>query len=188
MHTQTSAILNWPLQRSCVAVGYPIYVLASINGYEMLMRIKMCLITRKKCEILVLVKALMHRTVMRLDSNRNPRMFSLLDQIPGQIRNMRDLVEWSDEACKNMLRMDRLAFVRLCTLLQSVGGLRNSRHVSIQEKVAMIFTILAHHTNNRSVKFQFRRSGQTVSKHFHGCLGALDGTYIDVTIPTLDKA
>ncbi|KAL8541982.1 hypothetical protein ACS0TY_003006 [Phlomoides rotata] len=176
----------------------------------------------------------MHRTVMvlafaflilwmkkRLVRNRNPRRFSLLDQIPGQMRNMRDLVERSDEACKNMLRMDRLAFVRLCTLLQTVGGLRNSRHVSIQEKVAMFLTILGHHTKNRVVKFQFRRSGQTVSKHFHAvlrsvlklhssflvqpqpvpedctdlrwqkfksCLSALDGTYIDVTVPILDKA
>ncbi|KAL8508480.1 hypothetical protein ACS0TY_018926 [Phlomoides rotata] len=72
----------------------------------------------------------------------------------------------------------------------------------------------------RTVKFQFKRSGQTVSKHFHavlhcvlrlhstflvmptvvtdeeadhrwemfpGCLGALDGTYIDVHVPTTDK-
>ncbi|KAL8548768.1 hypothetical protein ACS0TY_007872 [Phlomoides rotata] len=96
---------------------------------------------------------------------------------------MSDLVTVSDEDCKNNLRMDRSTF-------------------------------------HRCVKFQFKRSSQTVSTHFHavlqcvlkfhnlffvkpqsvaddcsdphwgkfkGCLGALDGTYIDVHVPTTDK-
>ncbi|KAL8498652.1 hypothetical protein ACS0TY_021842 [Phlomoides rotata] len=195
----------------------------------------MRLCARKNAEFLVMMKAFMRKTVVilacsffilwlnkkRLDRNRNRRRFSLLDRIPGQITNMQNLVERSDEECKNMLRMDRVSFVRLCNLLQNIGGLRNSTHVTIQEKVAMFLTILAHHTKNMSVKFQFTRSGQTVSKHFHavlksvlklhslflvqpqpvpddctdprwqkfkGCLGALDGTYIDVHVPTLDQA
>ncbi|KAG8363844.1 hypothetical protein BUALT_Bualt19G0064700 [Buddleja alternifolia] len=53
------------------------------------------------------------------------------------------------------LRMDRGTFVRLCYLLEHVGGLVDSRYVTIQEK---------------------------------GCLGALDGTYIKVTVPEIDKA
>ncbi|KAL8460636.1 hypothetical protein ACS0TY_032229 [Phlomoides rotata] len=134
---------------------------------------------------------------------------------------MNELVEVSDEVCKDMLRMDRLVFSRLCSLLQDLGGLTNSKYVNVQEKVVMFLSILAHHTKNRSIKFQFKRSGQTVSKHFHsvlkyvlklhslflvqpepvaedsedprwqnfkGCLGALDGTYIDVHVPAVDQA
>ncbi|KAL8474223.1 hypothetical protein ACS0TY_030881 [Phlomoides rotata] len=145
----------------------------------------------------------------------------MIERVPGQLQNMRALVERSDEEFKNMLRMDRVTFVRLCNLLQNLAGLRNSKHVSIGEKVAMFFIVLAHHTKNMAVKFQFIRSGQTVSKHFHsvlcfvlklhslllvqpqpvpddssdprwqkftGCLGALDGTHIDVQVPTIDKA
>ncbi|KAL8461473.1 hypothetical protein ACS0TY_032808 [Phlomoides rotata] len=44
--------------------------------------------------------------------------------------------------------MDRLAFSHLCSLLQDLGGLTNSKYVNVQEKVAMFFR-------------------QTVSKHFH---------------------
>ncbi|KAL8470799.1 hypothetical protein ACS0TY_033396 [Phlomoides rotata] len=77
----------------------------------------------------------------------------------------------------------------------------------------MFLYVLAHHTKNRAMKFQFKRSGQTISKYFHGvlqfvlklhslflvtpqpipddctdtrwgkfkgCLGVLDGTYVDV--------
>ncbi|KAL8501446.1 hypothetical protein ACS0TY_020832 [Phlomoides rotata] len=145
----------------------------------------------------------------------------MIERVPSQMQNIRALVERSDEECKDMLRMDRVTFVRLCNLLQNLAGLRNSKHVSIGEKVAMFFTVLAHHTKNMAVKFQFIRSGQTVSKHFHsilrsvlklhslllvqpqpvpndssdlrwkkftGCLGTLDGTHIDVQVPTIDKA
>ncbi|KAL8493331.1 hypothetical protein ACS0TY_024520 [Phlomoides rotata] len=116
--------------------------------------------------------------------------------------------------------MDRDTFHKLCDMLQSFGGLKSSRRVTVIEKVAMFLSILAHHTKNRCVKFQFKRSGQTVSKHFHavlhcvlrmhslllvkpkavtedstdvrwqkfpGCLGALDGTHVDVHVPTRDK-
>ncbi|KAL8520915.1 hypothetical protein ACS0TY_011460 [Phlomoides rotata] len=89
-------------------------------------------------------------------------------------------------------------------------------NVTVPEKVAMFLSILAHHNKNRCVKFQFKRSGQIILKHFHavlncvlrlhdlflvkpqpipedstdlrwgkfkGCLGALDGTYVDVHVP-----
>ncbi|KAL8512771.1 hypothetical protein ACS0TY_019050 [Phlomoides rotata] len=101
---------------------------------------------------------------------RSPRRFSLLDSMPGQIRSLHDLVYANDDDCKDALRMDRAAFGGLCDLLQTIGGLRNSKYVSVQEKVAMFFSILAHHTKNRSIKFQFKRSGHTVSKYFHSVL------------------
>ncbi|KAL8522454.1 hypothetical protein ACS0TY_012566 [Phlomoides rotata] len=132
---------------------------------------------------------------------------SLLERIPTQIKNLSELVDVSDDDCKNVLRMDRLAFSRFCNVVLSDGGLKNSNHVSAKEK-------------NRVAKFQFKRSGQTISKYFHGvlhcvlklhstflvepqpvpddssdprwgkfkgCLGALDDTYIDVLVPTPDK-
>ncbi|KAL8519049.1 hypothetical protein ACS0TY_010119 [Phlomoides rotata] len=86
---------------------------------------------------------------------------------------MNELVEVSDEVCKNMVRMDRLAFSRLCSLLQDLGGLTNSKYINVQEKIVMVFSILAHHTKNRSIKFQFKRSVQTMSKHFHSVLKSI---------------
>ncbi|KAL8556984.1 hypothetical protein ACS0TY_004453 [Phlomoides rotata] len=134
--------------------------------------------------------------------------------------NMHDLVMVSNDDCKDQLQMDRSSFHKLCGLVKTIGGLKSSRNISVEEKMAMFFSILAHHTKNRCVKFCFKRSGQTVSKHFHhvlncilrlqylflvtpqpvdetisdtrwgkfqGCLGALDGTYIDVHVPATDK-
>ncbi|KAL8524666.1 hypothetical protein ACS0TY_014318 [Phlomoides rotata] len=100
------------------------------------------------------------------------------------------------------------------------GWTKPSKYINMYEKVVMFLSILAHHSKNRCVKFQFKRSGQTISKEFHsvlrsvlklhnlllvkphpvpndsndtrwgqfkGCLGALDGTHIDVHVPSLDK-
>ncbi|KAL8461844.1 hypothetical protein ACS0TY_033074 [Phlomoides rotata] len=50
------------------------------------------------------------------------------------------------------------------------GGLGNSKYVTVQEKVAMLLSILTHHTKNRSVTVQFKRSGQTFLTYFYSVL------------------
>ncbi|KAH6828591.1 hypothetical protein C2S53_006589 [Perilla frutescens var. hirtella] len=69
--------------------------------------------------------------------------------------------------------MSRNAFSRLCYLMEHIGGLVHSRYVSVEEKVAMFLSIVAHHKKNRIVKYDFTRSGQTVSKYIHMVLKAL---------------
>ncbi|KAL8521243.1 hypothetical protein ACS0TY_011689 [Phlomoides rotata] len=139
---------------------------------------------RKNAYFLMLLRSLMNRTIVvlvvaiailwvnqnMLARNRRRKRFSLVDRIPALVNNMRDLVKVSDDDCRKMFRMDRVAFVRLCNILQSLGGLKNSKYVTTQEKVTMFFSVLAHHTKNRSITFQFKRSGQTVSRYFHSVL------------------
>ncbi|KAL5581332.1 hypothetical protein UlMin_013774 [Ulmus minor] len=122
-----------------------------------------------------------------------------------------ELVYESEATCVAQLRVNRLAFTNLCTMLESRGGLRASKYLQIDEQVAIIY---------RVIKFQFLRSGETAIKYFHnvlhlgirlhgellkkpepvlenstdeiwkwfkGCLGALDGTYNKVRVPVLKK-
>ncbi|KAL8490363.1 hypothetical protein ACS0TY_026033 [Phlomoides rotata] len=116
---------------------------------------------------------LLTKIKQRRDRNDRRRKFTILDRIPSQMRNMSYLCEVSDEDCRDQLRMDRAAFHNLCFILQSVCGLKCSRRVSMAEKVAMFLSILAHHTKKRCMKFTFKRSGQTVSKHFHAVLNSV---------------
>ncbi|KAL8515262.1 hypothetical protein ACS0TY_014101 [Phlomoides rotata] len=95
------------------------------------------------------------------------RTFTILDRIPAQMKNMSYLCEVSNADCRDQLRMDRATFHKLCFILRSVCGLKSSRRVCVSKKVAMFLSILSHHTKNRCVKFAFKRSGETVSKHFH---------------------
>ncbi|KAL8461024.1 hypothetical protein ACS0TY_032489 [Phlomoides rotata] len=144
----------------------------------------MRLISRNCAELCVVLEAIRRRTIVvfvfafailwlskyKLGRRRIRRRLSLVDRISTQLRHLRELLNVSDEVCKDAFRMDRVAFDRLCSLLHTLGGLPNSKYVSVQEKVAMFFTVLSHHTKNRSIKFQFKRSGHTVSKYFHHVL------------------
>ncbi|KAL8540885.1 hypothetical protein ACS0TY_002215 [Phlomoides rotata] len=140
--------------------------------------------TRKKAQLILLLKAILERTIVivlfgisilrltnqKIIANGHPRKYTIIDRIPSQIQNMADLLHVNDEDCRNKLQMDRTSFYRLCSILQHVGGLKPSKYVNVFEKVAMFLIILAHHSKNRCVKFQFKRSGQTVSKIFHSVL------------------
>ncbi|KAL8505739.1 hypothetical protein ACS0TY_016815 [Phlomoides rotata] len=140
--------------------------------------------TRKKAQLILLLKAILERTIVIVSfgisilhltnqkniANGHPRKYTIIDRIPSQIQNMADLLHVNDEDYRNKLRMDRTSFYRLCSILQHVGGLKPSKYVNVSEKVAMFLMILAHHSKNHCVKFQFKRSGQTVSKEFHSVL------------------
>ncbi|KAK4390209.1 hypothetical protein Sango_2084200 [Sesamum angolense] len=69
--------------------------------------------------------------------------------------------------------MNRDAFSGLCYLLEYSGGLTNKRFVTVPEQVAIFLSVLAHHKKNRVVKFNFIRSGRTVSLYFNNVLAAL---------------
>ncbi|MED6133416.1 hypothetical protein PIB30_116666 [Stylosanthes scabra] len=125
-----------------------------------------------------------------------------------------------DRNCVWELRMNTNAFVNLCELLQTRGGLVEDGRVSLPEQVATFLIILAHRKKNRTLQVRFYRSGETISRYFNrvlravirvqsilfakptpieddcadhtwnkfkGCLGALDGTYIEVTVPECDQ-
>ena len=63
--------------------------------------------------------------------------------------------------------MNRVAFTNLCTLLETRGELTASRYLQVNGQVAMFLHTIGHHVKNRVIKFQFIRSGETISKYFH---------------------
>jgi hypothetical protein len=73
----------------------------------------------------------------------------------------------------DIIRMSPEAFLNLCTLLRDRGGLTHTRRASIEEQVAKFLYIVGHNVRNRVMSFFFRRSGETVSRHFHRVLDAL---------------
>ncbi|PPD86682.1 hypothetical protein GOBAR_DD16385 [Gossypium barbadense] len=69
--------------------------------------------------------------------------------------------------------MNRTAFFKLCEMLESLGGLKSSRNMLVDEQVAMFLHIISHHLKNRVIKHHFRRFGETVSRAFHSVLNAV---------------
>lgn len=68
--------------------------------------------------------------------------------------------------------MNRPTFMLLCGLVRN-ARLRDSKYVVLEEQVAMFLNVLAHHTKNRKIKFNFMPSDQTVSKYFNDVLKAV---------------
>ncbi|XP_061369959.1 uncharacterized protein LOC133312729 [Gastrolobium bilobum] len=66
--------------------------------------------------------------------------------------------------------MDRRSFHTLCHLLKTIGMLQPTRHMGVEEQVAVFLHILAHDVKNRVIKRQFMRSGETISRQFNKVL------------------
>ncbi|KAF7135105.1 hypothetical protein RHSIM_Rhsim08G0135500 [Rhododendron simsii] len=73
----------------------------------------------------------------------------------------------------DIIRMGPHAFRHLCDLLERFGGLKPAKHVTIEEQVTKGLYLLSHSATNSEVSFLFRRSGETISRHFHRFLGAV---------------
>ena len=69
--------------------------------------------------------------------------------------------------------MDRRTFTILCQLLRTMGGLRSTKYVDVEEMVAIFLHIVAHDVTNRVMRCKFARSGETVSRHFNIVLNAI---------------
>ncbi|KAG8478430.1 hypothetical protein CXB51_028259 [Gossypium anomalum] len=83
------------------------------------------------------------------------------------------LVYASDETCIEQVRMNRTTFFKLCEMLQTLGELKSSRNMLVDEQVAMFLHIISHHLKNQVIKHHFNRSGETVSRSFHNVLNAV---------------
>ena len=80
---------------------------------------------------------------------------------------MERLTLMDNEDCHSQLHMGNDAFTRLVTILRGRGRLRNSAHSDVEEQVSKFLHIVGHNLRNRTMKFYFKRSSETVSHHFH---------------------
>lgn len=72
----------------------------------------------------------------------------------------------SDNMCISQLRMNMGCFKKLCNMLGTLGGLRASRNMDIDEQVAIFLHIMAHNVKVRVITCRFHRSGETISRLF----------------------
>ncbi|MFQ6667459.1 hypothetical protein Gotur_033475 [Gossypium turneri] len=87
------------------------------------------------------------------------------------VNYVKRLVYASDETYIEQVRINRITFFKLCEMLQTLGELKSSRNMLVDEKAK---PITANSTDPRW-------------KWFKNCLGALDGTHIKIRVPTVDK-
>nr|XP_051228523.1 protein ALP1-like [Lolium perenne] len=178
---------------------------------------------QRRVKILIILYLLLQVFLMLIRRRRyrmrRVRQPSWYDPIT-RAQALNNKIRVSDTECIYQLRMDRHCFQVLCSLVREIGGVKDSRNMSVDEMVAMLLHILAHDEKNRAIHHDFQRSPESVSRNFHkildavlklwrvllkkprpipanctdgrwtwfkNCLGALDGTYIEVHVPKVDK-
>ena len=72
-----------------------------------------------------------------------------------------------------VIRMGPETFRHLCDLLQTHGGLQPTQRATVQEQVVKFLHILTIPSKNITMSYFYRRSGETVSRHFHRVLRAV---------------
>ncbi|KAI8002511.1 Protein ALP1-like [Camellia lanceoleosa] len=95
------------------------------------------------------------------------------NRLQEQMDHINRLVRESDITCIEQLHMDSRCFMTLCHMVRTIGGLGHSKHVTLEEKMALFLYVLAHDLKVRKLKFNFFRSGETVSRHFNDVLKAV---------------
>ena len=81
---------------------------------------------------------------------------------------MREII--GNKKCRDIIRMGPGAFLDLCDMLRKEGGLQPTQRATIEEQVAKFLYILSHGVKHREISFFFRRSGETINRHFHQVL------------------
>ncbi|KAJ0488731.1 putative harbinger transposase-derived nuclease domain-containing protein [Helianthus annuus] len=95
-----------------------------------------------------------------------------------------ELLQGNDRQCIELLRMSRDSFVRLCTHFRVKGWLKDSKHISLEEKMAMFLMMLGHNQCFSVIKRRFQHSKQTIHKYFHEVLATMMEFAKEVIVPT----
>lgn len=156
----------------CICVCSAIEMDVDPEQEQIIMGLQIFLDQIKTC-LAVFIKMYLLVKRRRLENRESIESYSITARIPAQMNHLYQLVGISDTTCHNNLRMPIHVFNRLCHLMETIGGLRQSRHVTIAEQVAMFLSILSHHKKNRIVQTNFKRSGYTISKHFNNVLKSI---------------
>ena len=80
--------------------------------------------------------------------------------------NLAFIYQSSDIQCVELLRMGRTPFFQLCDLFRSRELLKDTIHCYIEEQVAMFLNVVGHNQRFTCIKLNFRRSTETISRHF----------------------
>lgn len=84
-----------------------------------------------------------------------------------------ELLSADNDVCREMLRMDKHVFHKLCNILRERGMLRDTPGVMIEEQLAIFLNIVGHNERNRVIQERYQHSGETISRHFNNVLRAV---------------
>ena len=83
----------------------------------------------------------------------------------GQDRMM-NLLQGHNERFFKILRMPKVCFLSLCSLLEE-NGVRDTRSLTVKEQLMMFLIVVGHCDSSQHSGYEWNRSTETVSRHFN---------------------
>jgi hypothetical protein len=112
-----------------------------------------------------------------LSTQRGPRDLGHFsdDERKHSVRKylLKEMYDSTEVACYDQLRLTKRNFHDLCAMLREKCGLRDSVYVSVEEKVAMFLLVVGHGLKMRLLRGTYKRSLETISRHFSDVLTAI---------------
>lgn len=91
----------------------------------------------------------------------------------ARIGFMSEILNGDEDVSREMFRMNKHVFLKLCDILRKKNLLRDTSGVMIEEQVAIFLNIVGHNERNRVIQERFQHSGETISRYFNNVLKAL---------------
>ncbi|GKE96467.1 hypothetical protein Tco_1581322 [Tanacetum coccineum] len=95
-----------------------------------------------------------------------------------------ELLQGNNLQCTELIRMSRDSFVRLCNHFKEKNWLRDSKHISVEEKMFIFLMIIGHNERFSIMKRRFQHSKETIHNCFHEVLDKMLVFSEDVIRPT----
>ena len=134
--------------------------------------------------MVVVMVAFLFSRVKRLRGEDEPIVYGPRAIADEHRRKNLDLIYNStDKECIAMLRMSRAPFFALCNMFRQRGLALDSINASVEEQVSTFLHIVGHNQRFRVVHLSFRRSIETVHRHFHQVLYAVGELRSEMTKP-----
>lgn len=84
-----------------------------------------------------------------------------------------ELLNGSNTQCQDMMRLSRIAYIQLCNHFKQQRWVRDSRHATVEEKIAIFLHVISHNDRFIKVKNRFQHSTETLHRYFHEVLNGM---------------
>lgn len=97
---------------------------------------------------------------------------------------MTEVLTGPEDVSRDMFRMDKHVFHKLCDIFRQRGMLRDTAGVMIEEQLTIFLNIVGHNERNRVIQERFQHSGETISRHFNNVLKAIKSLSREFLLPS----
>ncbi|XP_010463088.1 PREDICTED: uncharacterized protein LOC104743739 [Camelina sativa] len=89
----------------------------------------------------------------------------------------------SEISCRKLVRMNTVAFQRLCEILQGRYSLQDTQNMAVDESVAIFLMICGQNDSQGDIGLRFGHAQETICRKFHEVLGAMERMAVDYIRP-----